>query len=146
MTLVRNRTMAVPAGRSLLDEFDRMFNEATQPRYGVDRDLGGFPADLYETDEAMVLEMAVPGLTADDLDISVEERTLTLSAALPERETEGRRYWLQGVRRGELSRTLRLPRNVDTDAIQAVVRNGMLVLTMPKLAEAKVKKIAISNA
>lgn len=146
MAIVRTRTLPSPyIGRTLLDEFDRMFNEATQPLHGAESVRNHFAADLYETEDAMVLEVAVPGLTADELDISVEGRTLSLNASLPERETEGRRYLMQGIARGDLNRTLRLPRNVDTDAIEANVRDGMLTLRMPKLAEAKVKRIAINN-
>lgn len=147
MAIVRTRNLPTPfAGRSLLDEFDRMFNEVTSPVYGADTPRGSFAADLYETEDAVVLEMAVPGLTAEELDISVEGRTLTLTASLPERESEGRRYLMQGIVRGDLNRTLRLPRNVDTDAIEATVSHGMLTLHMPKVAEAKVRKIQINNA
>lgn len=102
-------------------------------------------ADLYETDEALVLEMTLPGLTGEDLDISVEGRQLTIKANLPEIGGEGRRYWFRGIVRGEISRSITLPSTIDVDAISARVENGVLRMTMPKALEAKARKIAISD-
>ena len=58
-------------------------------------------------------------------------------------DENGRRYWLQTIARGDVSRTVKLPAAVEVDRIRAHVADGMLVLTMPKLAESKVHKIAI---
>ena len=102
-------------------------------------------ADLYATDEALVLEMTLPGLTGEDLDISVEGRQLTIKANLPEIDREGRRYWFRGIVRGEISRSITLPSTIDVDAISARVENGVLRMTMPKALEAKARKIAISD-
>ncbi len=154
MALVRmNRTLPVRSyPTDVFDEFDRMFNELAAPFFGETRGFGEsrsftYPADLYETDDAIVLEMAVPGLTADQLDISIEGRQLTIRAKYPEfEEVRDRRYWLQTIPRGELTRTVRLPASVDIDAIDAKVHDGMLLLTMPKVPEAKVKKIAVTNS
>lgn len=92
------------------------------------------------------LELSVPGLRAEDLDISVEDAQLTVSGkALEENKGEGeeRRYWLQGISR---SFSLNLPKNVDVDNISANVQNGILILTIPKTAEAQAKKIEIQAA
>lgn len=149
MTLVRTRTLprrARTIDNDLAGEFDRFFDSAVNPFFSR-TSSGGYPVDLYETEHALVLEMAVAGLGSDDLDISVEGRQLSVRGNMPEREednNEERRYWLQSISRGEFSRNVRLPATVDTDSIEARVHNGMLILTMPKLAEAKVKKIPVS--
>ncbi len=148
MTLVRT-TRGTPVRWTLGDDpfgaLDRLF-----------QDLGGsvgnredasYPMDLYETDDALVIQLAVPGVKADDLDISVEGRQLTIRASLPAiPEDEQRRYWLQAIPRGALTRTVRLPANVDVDAVSASVQDGMLTLRMHKVAEAKVRKIEIQNS
>jgi HSP20 family protein len=104
-----------------------------------------YPVDLYETEESIVLEMAVPGVRVEDLDISIEGRQLSTQGTLPEREGEGRRYWLQNIPHGQFSRTITLPVTVEVDNIEARVHDGLLVLTMPKVAEARARRIAISN-
>ena len=95
----------------------------------------------------MVLELGVPGLTAEAIDVAVEGRQLTVRAELPAASTEGaRRYWVRTMPRGAFTRTVRLPSGVDTESIDARVQAGMLTLRMPKVAEAKVRKIEIQNA
>ena len=129
---------------SFFRDFDRLFNEVATPAANT----MSYAADLYETDEALVLEMAVPGFTGEDLDISVEDRVLKIGGKVnheEKEENEERRYWMQSIHRSEFSRSLRLPKNVDVEAISASVTDGILHLNMPKAAEAKVKKIEISN-
>ena len=144
MALVRN-ARTLPVRRYALDpfeEFDRMLGEFASPFQGRSEYLG-YPIDLYETDSDLVLEMAVPGITGEDLDISIEGRQLSIRGHLPESEEDNRRYWLQSIPRGDISRTVKLPAAVEVDRITASVAEGMLTLTMPKLAEAKVHKIAV---
>lgn len=145
MTLVRmNRSLPRRSyAPDLFDEFDRYFGELAAPLLQGSQ-ATAFPLDLYETDEHVVLELAAPGLTADDLDISLEGRQLSIRARVPDAEDDGRRYWLQTIPRGEIDRTVKLPVSVDVDAIDARVRDGLLRLTMPKVSEAKVKKIAVA--
>lgn len=146
MTLVRTRPMrGQPYPRDLFDSFDRLVEGLGRTGPMDLGETGGYPLDLYETDDALVLEMAVPGLDPEDLDLSLEGRQLTLRGTVAESEGEDRRYWLQGVPRGSFTRSLALPVNVDAETIDARVRHGMLVLTMPKAQEAKVRKIAVRN-
>ena len=120
---------------SLFSDMDKRF--ATAP-------MSGYPVDLYETDDALVLELAVPGIAVEDLDISLENRHLSISGKVAEGEGD-RRYWLQSVPRGEFKRSFKLPIAVDVDAVEAKAVNGILSVTMPKVAEAKARKIEVSN-
>lgn len=133
-------------------DFDRLFSEFAGP-LGARTD---YAADLYETDDKLVLEMAVPGLTADDLEISVEDGQLIVKgnalgtnqegdAEVEGEPREARRYWLQTISRSEFSRSLKLPKSINVEAINAQVQDGILVLTMPKVAEAQVRKIEINK-
>jgi HSP20 family protein len=143
----RNRPMPARWGatESPFDVIDRIFDDVGAGTF--DRsEVASYPMDLYETDEALVLELAAPGVEADDLDISIEGRQLTVRASLPTLpEDEKRRYWLQTIPRGAFTRTVRLPSGVDTEQVKAHVHAGMLELRMPKVAEAKVRKVAIEN-
>ncbi|GAB5603063.1 Hsp20/alpha crystallin family protein [Thermus sp. FJN-A] len=129
---------------SLLEEANRLFEEV----------LGDFarpaavayvaPADLYETDEALILEMAVPGLAPEDLEVSLEGNKLTVRGQVkPVEEPKVRRYYLQEVPHGSFVRTFSLPVEVDASQAKAEFRHGVLRLTMPKVAEARAKRIPI---
>lgn len=153
MTLVRRQqprstgwnlagTSNVP---SLFQEFDQLFNQLAAPAFSQTQWAQGYPIDLYETGEELVLQMAVPGVHSEDLDISIEGRELTIQGNLPQTEDEGRRYWLQSIPSGEFRRTLTLPVQVEVDGVNASVDNGLLTLRLPKQVEARARKISIAN-
>lgn len=131
---------------SIFKEFDELFEQFAAPEFNTSSWAQGYPVDLYETNDTVVLEMAVPGVQGQDLDVSIEGRQLSISGTLPNiTDDEARRYWLQTIPRGQFSRTVSLPAGVDLDAIEASVDEGLLTLTMPKAANAKARKIAISH-
>jgi len=147
MSLVRTpNPYATPVVRrslaeDLFDGFERLFEDVGRA------EPNGLAMDFFETEDALVLELAVPGVTSSGIDVSVEGRQLTVRAELPAApEGEPRRYWLRTLPRGAYTRTVRLPVGVDVDAIEARVQNGVLSLRMPKAAEAKVRKLQIQDA
>jgi len=116
---------------------------------GVNRGaIGAYhPIDLYETDEAVVMQMAVPGIAAEDLDISIEGRQLSIrGSSEAEVEKTDRRYWLKGIALGEFSRSVTVPSGIDANAIDAKVDQGILTVTMPKAPEALSRKIAVGGS
>jgi HSP20 family protein len=143
MTLVRTNPFATAPSRRWGDDlfagFERLIDEVGRA------DLSGLAADFYETEDAVVLELAVPGVTAAGIDVAVEGRTLTIRAELPNASGENRRYWLRTLPRGASTRTVKLPVGIDPEAIEARVANGLLHLRMPKAPEAKVRKLAIQE-
>jgi HSP20 family protein len=143
MALVRMRTRPESwnLANSLFQDFDRFFNDVAAPMANVSPN---YPVDLYETDEQVVFEMAVPGVKVEDLDISVEGRQLFVRGKLPSAEDENRRYWVKNIPTGEFTRTVTLPNGVNTENVEANVQHGILRVVLPKVAEAKVKKIAIN--
>ncbi|MGC8877368.1 Hsp20/alpha crystallin family protein [Thermus sp.] len=129
---------------SLLEEANRLFEEV----------MGDFarplatayvaPADLYETDEALVLEMAIPGLAPEDLEVSLEGTKLTVRGQVkPQEDVRVRRYYLQEIPHGSFVRTFTLPVEVKAEEAKAEFRHGILRLTLPKVAEARAKRIPI---
>lgn len=123
-----------------LDQFLQPLADVSRGSIGVHQ-----PIDLYETDEAVVVQMAVPGVRAEDLDLSIEGRQVTIRGTLRDEEIEGRRYWLRSMPRGDFSRTVTVPSGIDADAIEASVDQGVLTLTMPKAPEAIARKIAVNG-
>ncbi|MEX2502179.1 MAG: Hsp20/alpha crystallin family protein [Trueperaceae bacterium] len=144
MTLARTRPIrGYRTAIDPFDTFDRVIQQMTGGSFADGSDgATSYPYDLYETDEALMLQMAVPGVSADALDVSIEGRQLTVRATVPEAETAGR-YWTQSIPRGEIGRTVKLPASIDADAVHATVRDGLLTLHLPKVQEAKVRKIDV---
>lgn len=124
-----------------------LMHTMTQQR-GPGSGRGNFPIDLYETTDEVVLVMAVPGMRADQLDVSLEGRQLTIRGTLPgEADEDGaeeeRNYWVRAIPRGEFQRIVTVPAGVDADGIHATVDQGLLTLTLPKASEAKARKIDV---
>jgi HSP20 family protein len=138
---MRTRPESWNLANNLFQDFDRFFNDVAAPVANL---TPNYPADLYETDEQVVFEMAVPGVKVEDLDISVEGRQLFVRGKLPTTEDENRRYWVKAIPTGEFTRTVTLPNGINTDNVEANVQHGILRVALPKVAEAKVKKIAIN--
>ncbi len=153
MALVRReRPMGITPFRtwspfSLLDEVNRLFEEAFGESFRATAPVYVAPADLYETDEALVLEMAVPGLSPEDLEVSLEGNKLTVRGQVrPQEGAVPRRYYLQELAHGAFVRTFALPVEVSAEEAKAEFKNGILRLTMPKVAEARARRIPIQVA
>jgi HSP20 family protein len=136
-----------PFGRAmgLRQMMDRLLEDAfVMPRQGGD---GGGPAlDVYEEDDALVVEAHVSGFKPDDLDINVEQGVLTISGQTKaEQERKERNYLVREQRTGRFSRSLRLPATYDADACTARFEDGVLRLTFPKSEAAKPRRIQIGG-
>ena len=143
MSLVRSMPAAPIVRRTFPEDlfagFERLFDD-------MGRSDNGLPMDFYETDSALVLELAVPGVSASGVDVSVEGRQLTVRAELPVAPSEeNRRYWLRSLPHGAYTRTIRLPMGVDLEHVDAKVQNGVLRLEMHKAPEAKLRKLQIAD-
>jgi HSP20 family protein len=135
---------------SLQDRMNRLFDESFRGARATDDDwaLGGSwaPAvDIFEQDGNIVLKAELPGIEAKDVDIRVENNTLTLRG---ERkfggEVKKENYHRVERAYGSFSRSFALPSVVDTEKIKADYRDGVLRVTLPTKEEAKPKQISIS--
>jgi len=102
--------------------------------------------DVSESEEALVLNAELPGITPEQVDVSVESGVLTISGEKKhEREEgkEGSEYHLLERRYGRFERSFSLPRTVDPEKVDATFSNGMLTVTLPKVEAAKPRKIAV---
>ena len=99
--------------------------------------------DMYETEQAYVAEVTVPGLEAGDLDISVSGSKLTVKGERKAPE-EAPTYLHRERPTGRLSRALRVPEDVDVNQITAKLANGVLTVTMPKGKAAEAVEIEVT--
>jgi HSP20 family protein len=105
----------------------------------------GMPVDLCETKTALVARFALPGVSPDDIDVTITGDTLSVRGALRETALEpGSRYLVREHRAGVFTRNISLPLPVQADEVQAETENGILTLTMPKLEQARARTIKIT--
>ena len=98
--------------------------------------------DLYERDHEFKLFADIPGLTKDDIEVSLDSRRLTISAKASKETIDGKSL-LNERGQGSFRRVLILPKAVDADAIGAKVSDGQLTVTLPKRAESKPRMIEV---
>ena len=102
------------------------------------------PVDIYETQDALILEADIPGLELNDLDLRVEDNTLTVRGERKAKvEVEQESYHRVERTYGSFSRSFSLPHTVDPEKISATYENGVLRLTMGKREESKPKQIRV---
>mgnify|MGYP000877849142 CR=1 FL=1 len=99
-------------------------------------------ADAQETDDAVILTIALPGLKPEDVEVGFEDGALTVSGQLPARD-ESLRWVLAERPQGQFHRRFTLKPPIDADAIQAQFAHGVLTLTLPKSEQVKPRKIAV---
>jgi HSP20 family protein len=102
--------------------------------------------DLYQTDEAIVIKMGLPGVEPGDIQVSVTDGVLTVRGEVKEeKEEKEKTYHLRERRFGSFSRSVKLPSNVNVEKSDAQFENGVLTLTLPKAEEAKPRTIAVKT-
>lgn len=99
--------------------------------------------DIAETDHGLVLVADVPGAKPDGLDISLERRELTIRATVDEASPEGMSPLYREYEVGDYERRFTLSGDFDTDGIEAELKNGVLVLSVPKAAEPEARRIDV---
>jgi HSP20 family protein len=103
--------------------------------------------DVEEDDQKLVVRADLPGVNPKDVEISVVDETLVIRGQkMEEREEKKRNYHRIERFQGEFYREIPLPRGLDTDRVEATSNNGMLMVTIPKKAEAQPKKITVQAA
>ena len=133
---------------------DRFFDQAFGPAYTAAGDGGttGFqslPVNVWETGEGYHAALLAPGLDEQSIKVTVHEDTLAIEGELRFQVPEGARPVWQEFGPARFRRSLRLGAAVDPARVEAIYRNGLLLVTMPKAEHAKPRQIQVqvgSNA
>lgn len=125
-------------------EMNQLFDDYTPARV---RRAAGYPAmNAWANEESLTVTAEVPGVGAEDIDISVVGETLTLSGTRnPDELQEGSRYHRQERGSGNFSRSIQLPFPVNVEGVEASFKNGVLQINLPRAEEDKPKKIAVKS-
>jgi len=135
---------------TLQDQINHLFNEAFD-RTSDEANLTTWaPAvDIFETEQSLVVKADLPDIQPEDLDIRVDNNILTIRGERKfEKKVDGNNYLRVERAYGSFSRSFSLANTVNTEAIQADYKNGVLTLNIPKREEAKPKqiKVQVENA
>ncbi len=132
---------------SLREAMDRLFEESfIRPRTGGPAPVEGgtLAVDMYETEDAVVVKSAIPGIEPDNLDISVTGDMLTIRGETSaEEEVREENYIRRERRYGSFCRSLAIPVPIVAEDAMAEFENGVLKLTLPKAEEVKAKAIKV---
>jgi HSP20 family protein len=100
---------------------------------------------VTRTADALVVEAALPGIKPEDVEITVEDGTLTITGrTADERRSDEGSYLVQEIRRGTFSRSVTLPNGLEPDKASATFEHGVLTLRIPKAEQVKPHQIRIS--
>jgi HSP20 family protein len=133
-----------------------------QLRREMDRLLGGFvgnvgerawpvtgrgrPAvNVWQTGDALKLELELPGVANDQIELSVVGDELSIKVDRPDAEPQGATYHRRERGVGTFARVVPLPVEVDADRVEAELRHGVLTISLPKAESARPRKIQVSR-
>ena len=140
--------MANLMNRGTWDPFAGLLAEYGFPvtsRY-ADRQLENFAPqfEVKETKDALIVKADMPGVKADDLDVSVQANVLSITGRREqERKTEEEHFHMTERSYGTFTRSFTLPDGVDSKNLDAELKDGVLTLTLPKAPEARPQRVQI---
>ena len=149
------RSSIFPELVSVQNTLDRLVNSSFgDQRQSRDAAVQGrsvpvaMPIDVYGTDEQVVIMAEVPGMNADDLDLTVNQNTITLSGSIrgaaESEDAKGATWYVSEMSRGTYRRSITLPFAVDSEKAEATMDSGILRVTLPKAEANRTRKISIS--
>jgi HSP20 family protein len=127
----------MPVFRDLRREVERLFDSY------VPGGAGGPAMNIWEDGDTLHAEVEVPGMTMKDIEVSVIGAELTIKGERKPMAGEKLAYHRQERVFGSLSRTLTLPYEINADAVEATLRDGVLTIRLPKAESARARRIAV---
>lgn len=112
-----------------------------------DEGEGQLTVDLYQTSDEIILESPIAGVKPEDLDISITSESVTIKGSRQkEQKIKDEDYFYQECYWGRFSRSIILPQEVDAEKAEASVKNGVLIIKLPKLNRQRSKKIRVQSS
>ena len=130
-----------------MDEMMNRFRRG-HVRYGIGEDeKWAVPLDVVEEDDKIVVRATLPGVKPEDIDVTLENDVLTISAeTMANTEERKENYLVRERRAGKFHRTLRLPDTVDSEKVETKYENGIVEITFPKAEAKKARRLSIKAA
>ncbi len=110
----------------------------------IDDDEGQLTIDLYQNSDEIVLESPIAGVKPEDLDIAITSESVTIRGKREkDKRIKDEDYFYQECYWGRFARSIILPQEVDAEKSEAAIKNGVLVIKLPKLNRQRSKKIKV---
>ncbi|MEI8339538.1 MAG: Hsp20/alpha crystallin family protein [bacterium] len=107
---------------------------------------GQLSVDVYQTPKEIVIKTMVAGVRPEDLDVTITRDMVTIEGHREDANTtESPDYFHQELYWGSFSRTIILPQEIDTEAVEAIQKQGMLIIRLPKIDRNKQSKVKIKS-
>src|SRR6201982_2637894 len=131
---------------TLQDRMNRLFRDSYGEREeALTTSTFAPPVDVYEDEHNITLKIEVPGIDEKDIDVRIENNTLTVHGERKFEKEEKEEHYRRIERQyGSFPRTFTLPNTVDTEGVSATYEKGVLKITLAKKAEAKPKQIKVN--
>jgi HSP20 family protein len=117
---------------SLRDAMDRLFEDSFIPRTMSGFAVRGVASNLYETPEGFVLQVPMPGVKPEDVELTVQQDTVTLKWETKTTIPEGATTHWSGFQHGQFQQTFTLPAAINSERAEASYADGILTLNLPK--------------
>lgn len=129
---------------TLREAMDRLFDDAFTRPLGQSVISSMPPIDLYQTSDEVVVKASLPGLKADDVQITITADVLTLRGDFKQDDDRKDATWhIREHRSGSFERSIMLPTEIQSDKAKAEFEGGVLTVTLPKAETVKPKTITI---
>jgi HSP20 family protein len=129
---------------TLRRQMDRLFDDLVEST-GENRSAWTPAVELKDAGDKFVLQAQLPGVSAKDLDVQVTQDTVTIAGEYrSETQNQEGSYYKSEFRYGKFHRAIGLPAAVQNDQVQADYKDGILSLTLPKVAEARNKVVKVN--
>lgn len=140
------------------EEFEKMFDEYFSRNWmrPFDKDWPSFSSlkafegkvpsvDVIDRDNEVLVKAELPGIDKKDIDVSVTSDTVSITGSSSKEEKEEEEdYYRHEISRGNFSRTLTLPAEIDESKVNATFKDGVLELTLPKLKKSRRQSIKVN--
>jgi len=108
---------------------------------------GQLAIDMYQTPSEIIVKTMIAGVKQEDLDVSITRDMVTIRGKRDEaNDTAGNDYFHKELYWGSFSRTIILPQEIDVDESEAINKNGLLIIIMPKIDKHRQAKLKIKSA
>ena len=135
--------------QALQERINRIFSDTAFSRFPSEESMGAWAplCDIYEDGENIVVKVEVPGVDRNDIEVQVENNILSIRGERKrEKEMKSDNVYRTERSYGSFSRSFTLPVTVNTEHIKAEYKDGVLHVLLPKVEEAKPRKIKVLNA
>jgi HSP20 family protein len=131
---IETKSFPVAGSKTFMDEVE------------AENEEGQLTVDVYQTPNEIIIQAIVAGVKEEDLDVSITQDMVTIRGKREDgRRVERDNFFYQELYWGSFTRSILLPQEIDPDDAEAVLKNGLLTVRLPKLDKERIQKVKIKK-